>query len=72
MAEGGCYCGSVRFEISGEPVNQSICHCRDCQKSSGAASVAWIMLGQDAFSISKGELKTVQGQGGAERLFCAN
>ncbi len=72
MAEGGCYCGLVRYEISGEPVNQSICHCRDCQKSSGAASVAWIMLGQDAFSISKGELKTVQGQGGAERLFCAN
>ncbi len=70
MAEGGCYCGLVRYEISGEPVNQSICHCRDCQKSSGAASVAWIMLDQDAFSISKGELKTIQGQGGAERLFC--
>jgi hypothetical protein len=70
MAEGGCYCGSVRYEISGEPINHSICHCRDCQKSSGAASVAWIMLSQDEFVVSKGELKTIKGQNGAERLFC--
>ncbi|WP_108810348.1 GFA family protein [Sphingorhabdus sp. Alg231-15] len=72
MAEGGCYCGSVRYEISGEPINQSICHCRDCQKSSGAASVAWIMLDQDEFSLTTGALKTVDGQGGAERHFCAD
>lgn len=72
MAEGGCYCGSVRYEISGEPINQSICHCRDCQKSSGSASVAWIMLGQNEFSLTSGALKTVTGKEGAQRLFCAN
>lgn len=72
MADGGCYCGSVRFKITGEPVSQSICHCRDCQKSSGAASVAWIMLDEGEFAVTKGALKTIAGQGGAERLFCAN
>jgi len=72
MAEGGCYCGSVRYEITGEPINQSICHCRDCQKSSGSASVAWIMLSRDEFSLTSGALKTVAGKEGAERLFCEN
>ncbi|MEH6757759.1 MAG: GFA family protein [Parasphingorhabdus sp.] len=70
MVQGGCYCGSVRYEVSRDPINQSICHCRDCQKSSGAASVAWIMLAQDGFSLTKGVLKTVKGAGGAERFFC--
>lgn len=72
MAKGGCYCGSVRYEISGDPINHAICHCRDCQKSSGAASVAWLMLAQDGFSLTKGDLKSVNGQAGAQRLFCAD
>ncbi|MEO9469491.1 GFA family protein [Parasphingorhabdus sp.] len=70
MAEGGCYCGKIRFKLSGEPVGQSICHCRDCQKSSGAASVAWIMLEQAGFSVTRGTLKTVSGAGSAVRHFC--
>lgn len=72
MAEGGCYCGSVRYEITGDSINHAICHCRDCQKSSGAASVAWIMLAEDGFAVTKGELKSVHGQGGAQRMFCAD
>ncbi|MEW4467160.1 GFA family protein [Parasphingorhabdus sp. JC815] len=72
MAEGGCYCGSVRYKISGDPITHAICHCRDCQKSSGAASVAWIMMAEDAFTLTKGELKSVNGQSGAQRLFCAD
>ncbi|MBF6602669.1 MAG: GFA family protein [Sphingorhabdus sp.] len=72
MAEGGCYCGSVRYEISGEPINHAICYCRDCQRSTGAPSVAWIMLAQDGFSVTKGELKSVHGKAGAQRQFCAD
>lgn len=70
MADGGCYCGSVRYALSGEAANMSICHCRDCQKSSGAASVAWIMAGEDDFTVTQGELKTVNGRGMAQRMFC--
>lgn len=32
---GGCACGAIRYEISGEPVFQNHCQCRDCQHKSG-------------------------------------
>ncbi len=33
---GGCQCGAVRFALSAPPAKISICHCRMCQKASGA------------------------------------
>jgi len=70
MVEGGCYCGAVRYAIRGDVINSAICHCRDCQKSSGSASVAWLVLKDDAFSLTKGTLKLREGKNGAQRLFC--
>lgn len=32
---GGCACGAVRYEISGEPVFSNHCQCRQCQRVSG-------------------------------------
>lgn len=32
---GGCACGAVRYEISGEPVAMVDCQCRQCQRDSG-------------------------------------
>src|SRR5688572_30210881 len=32
---GGCACGAIRYEISGEPLFQNHCQCRDCQRKSG-------------------------------------
>lgn len=34
--EGGCQCGAVRFRIKGAPLGIYACHCKDCQRSSGA------------------------------------
>lgn len=42
--EGGCLCGSVRYVISGDPSLEEtpcLCHCRICQRASGAPAVAW-------------------------------
>ena len=33
---GGCQCGAIRFAMSVPPPKVSICHCRMCQKASGA------------------------------------
>ena len=35
---GGCNCGAVRYEVSAPLVAASYCHCRRCQRRSGAAA----------------------------------
>ena len=45
MAEqvtGGCACGRVRYAASVEPEEAYLCHCRMCQRSSGAISLALV------------------------------
>lgn len=40
--KGGCHCGAISYEISGEPFDADYCHCRDCQKTTGAPFGAWM------------------------------
>jgi Glutathione-dependent formaldehyde-activating enzyme len=35
--EGGCYCGSLRYAVAGDPLNTVICHCKSCQRQTGSA-----------------------------------
>ncbi|RHZ70320.1 hypothetical protein CDV55_107448 [Aspergillus turcosus] len=35
MAVGGCFCGNVRIEYSGQPITSALCHCVDCRKLTG-------------------------------------
>lgn len=45
---GGCNCGSVRFELLNDPLFTHVCHCKQCQRSSGGAfNVSTIVLIQD-------------------------
>jgi hypothetical protein len=36
---GGCMCGAVRYEASGEPVSVIHCHCLSCRRHTGAPVV---------------------------------
>jgi hypothetical protein len=70
---GGCSCGAVRYEASAEPVAMVNCHCRDCQRASGSAFAAVMVVPAAAVRI-RGELKyhTTLGENGGtvERGFC--
>ncbi|SFP83099.1 Uncharacterized conserved protein [Variovorax sp. OK605] len=39
---GGCACGAIRYEISGEPIVQNHCQCRDCQHKSGTGHGSYL------------------------------
>ncbi|NHX02733.1 GFA family protein [Pseudomonas koreensis] len=61
---GGCLCGDVRFEASGEPYRVGICHCLDCRKHHGALFHASAIFPENALTVSG---KTSEYQG---RVFC--
>jgi hypothetical protein len=35
--EGGCLCGAVRYQVTGQPARTAVCHCRYCQLRTGSA-----------------------------------
>jgi len=52
---GGCYCGALRFEISGDIPMRGLCLCRTCQKISGGAGNLFIGIEASAFRYAQGE-----------------
>ena len=36
-AEGGCACGAVRYRLTSRPMFVNCCHCRWCQRETGAS-----------------------------------
>ncbi|MEQ8599474.1 MAG: GFA family protein [Devosia sp.] len=53
--EGGCSCGAVRYRLKASPLTVYNCHCKDCQRYSGAAwSMSMIVKDQD-FHVLAGE-----------------
>lgn len=70
MRSGGCRCGDVRYEVSGDPLHHALCHCGDCRASAGAPAVAWIAFPDSAFAVTAGAPQTFEGTPGAKRAFC--
>jgi hypothetical protein len=68
--QGGCHCGAVRYEVSGEPQHVALCHCADCRKSAGAPMVSWAAFAEAEFTLLQGELTTFNSSGTAMRSFC--
>jgi hypothetical protein len=68
--EGGCLCGGVRYRIDVEPHHADYCHCRMCQRATGAPVVPWLTLAREAFTWTRGEPAVYRSSAEAERLFC--
>jgi hypothetical protein len=72
---GGCACGAVRYECSGDPLMAANCYCSDCRHSTGTA-MASVMLVPKASLKLTGATKefAVKGDSGNEvsRAFCPN
>lgn len=72
FATGGCLCGQVRFEVSAKALGSMLCHCRMCQRFSGAPMLEGTTFPADAFRLTSGKLKIYQSSMIAERGFCGD
>lgn len=74
MHKGSCYCGVVRFEISGDLNPVQICHCGQCRKAQGGPFASNIPVATDNFTITSGEdqLTALESSSrpGKFRVFC--
>lgn len=70
---GGCACGAIRFEITGEPVFANHCQCRDCQHMSGTGHGSYLTFPREGVKCSgEATLWDMKGDSGQikTRAFC--
>lgn len=70
--EGGCQCGAVRYNVTGEPLMAAICHCTMCRRAHAAPAVAWAMYQQEHVHFSQAQPKLYASSAEAQRGFCEN
>ena len=58
--KGGCNCGAVTFELSGEIRNVYVCHCAICRKWTGSSAVSVVVVPNKAFRWRSGEAQIRQ------------
>ncbi|QVM07772.1 hypothetical protein D8B26_002463 [Coccidioides posadasii str. Silveira] len=80
VRSGSCLCGHVKYQLTGEPSNASLCHCLNCKKTSGSAfwCTGWFSKKQMTLTASSpSDLKTYEDrdtESGSPlwRKFCSN
>ena len=50
-----CHCGYIKFEGEGDPEKVTVCHCTDCQASTGTAFRTNIPVDGPSFKLLSGE-----------------
>ncbi len=73
LLTGTCLCGAVAYEvntIAGDVAD--ICHCVQCRRASGAASLPWVQVPPERFRITRGTAKAFASSAHATRWFCGN
>jgi hypothetical protein len=51
---GGCACGAIRYESTGEILFSVNCHCRDCQRETGGAYAPIVGVPTAGFRLLQG------------------
>ena len=55
--DGGCYCGALRYKVTGDALFKGQCHCRECQYISGGSPNVCLAIPHAGFEYTKGEPK---------------
>ena len=70
MVHGGCYCGSLRYELDPTDGLVANCHCTLCRKTSGAPYVTWLLIADVRFTWSGAEPASLKSSDHGTRGFC--
>ena len=73
---GSCLCGAIRFTVAAPVKELRACHCRNCQKASGAGGSVNAVMPSAAFRITRGTPKRYSARADSGRLlhryFCGD
>ncbi|TPK62142.1 GFA family protein [Mesorhizobium sp. B2-4-15] len=69
ITRGGCLCGAVSYELSGELRPIVACHCNQCRKATGHFGAA-TQVEQQRATITGDTLRWFRSSEHAERAFC--
>ena len=58
--EGGCTCGEVRYRLERRPLFVHCCHCRWCQRETGAAFALNAMVEAGQVTLLTGKPERVE------------
>ena len=67
---GSCLCGAVKFEAVGDTRWVAHCHCRSCQKATGAAFATYSGYERSRVTFSGEERAIISSSPGVKRGFC--
>jgi hypothetical protein len=69
---GGCFCGRIRYEVTGKPFHETSCHCSMCRRTTGAPFVAWFSVRPSELHFLMGEPARFRSSARATRSFCGH
>lgn len=74
MINGGCLCGTVRYQYAGELTEVAACHCHQCKQAQGAAFALNAPIQSRCFELLSGEgsLREYRHTANKRRVFCGN
>jgi len=54
--KGRCFCGEVRFEVTGPDKFACFCHCESCRRAAGGVYVPWATFVKSTFVVTSGKM----------------
>ena len=54
---GGCLCGAIRYEITGERVRAAHCHCDECRRATGSSFATVAFFKEEDVKVIQGTPK---------------
>lgn len=52
--QGSCFCGAVKFQVSGDPAGMGYCHCTSCRRWSAGPINAFTLWAPDQVRVLEG------------------